>query len=773
MAFSPRYPENNGQEPDNYTEYTLRQRFHRIFSHGWDFIIKETPESAWKSVKKYKLTEQKAWYKYTDSEEILGLRFGQETTHGMYDIDLGSIHDPRKQEESLRLLEGELEEWGIVRFVLLQSSYRQGLHLYFFLAKPVNTFRLACVMNKAASEVGIEIKRGQLETFPNTKGYNRLFNGHRLPLQQGSYLLDKDYIPYSNRLEDFLDAAEWSEAGNDVDLLESRLDEAYEWFKALKNKQRIYQPTPEDKDFLEQIEYAQREIKEGFLNQIRIRVEKGLDDFHQTNDLLLTIGKLARLLHGLSEKKLIKYIRETIVSCPGYAQYCRHKHEIERRCKDVARYAEKQWFPYRSSLPQDRPTYKYIKSALTDKTNLNKESKQKARARIKMAVEQIERERKEGLPKKVGECKLLIRNVTKEQFGISVSDATLKKAENLPLWHPKYRVKPNPAEPQEQIEEEPVVKEIEVEEQETTTVISIEEKPEAPKPTQDFSSNKCQLTVDVREKGKGKKGKVSRSSFFPEPSTLNQSQPINKDGYPSKSCHPTNNTIEPKTEPTRLNISNILQRENQPTVGQKILQPKQPDHKQYKNQSTPSNVICQKEASPKTLKSIPSLDLQKTVHTLPYMKGMMFYLVMEFFFQLFQRAYYNALMRIPRLELIYQSNQDNSSNGLVECKGKKGSLLKSISSNTEVEILRKDYHSSSFRDNPPQLLVYVKPIENALDWLNGIPVLIDSLFPIRIKDKISKDKKTREINKNQDKSLEINDKSNLYPKIPEGGENLP
>ncbi len=719
MAFSPRYPENYGQDPDNYAEYALRQRFHRLFSHGWDFIIKDTPESSWRSVKKYKLTEQKCWYKYTDSEEILGLRFGQETTHGMYDLDIGSIHDPREQEESLRLLEGELEEWGIFRLVLLQSSFSQGLHLYFFLNRPVNTFRLACVMNKAAFDAGIEIKRGQLETFPNTKRYNSLFNGHRLPLQQGSYLLDKDYQPYSNLLEDFLDAAEWSAAGNDVDLLESRLESAYEWFLAKKNKQRIYNPTPEDKDFLEQVDYAQREIKEGFGYQIRIRVEQGLDDFHQTNDLLLTIAKLGRLLHGLSENKLIKYIRETIVSCPGYAKYCRHKHEILRRCKEVARYAEKQWLPYRSSMPQDRPSYKYIKEALRDKTNLNKESQQKASWRIEMAVEQIEREREGGMPNKVGECKLLVRNVTKELFGISVSDATLKKPENLPLWHPKYRVKQEPVPSQEQAAEESVVvevEEVEVEEQDTTAVISIEEKPEA--------------------------------------------------------ANLTNKTIELKSESKILNISKTLHKKDEPTVGQEILQLKQPSHKPDKKQSRPSDVICQKAASQKTSKFIPSLDLQKIVHTLTYMKGVMPYLVCEFFSQVFQRAYYNALMRIPRLELIYQSNLENCLGGLVQRKGQKQSLFESISPNTEVEILRKDYHSSSFRENSSQLLVYVKPIDNALDWLDGIPVLIDCLMPIRIRDKISKDKKTREINKNKEKSLEINDKSDLYPKIPKGGENL-
>ena len=61
--------------------------------------------------------------------------------------------------------------------------------------------------------------------------------------------MNKDYVPYSNRLDDFLDAADWSAAKNDTDRLESRLESAYEWFKAQKNQERVYNPTPEDKDY--------------------------------------------------------------------------------------------------------------------------------------------------------------------------------------------------------------------------------------------------------------------------------------------------------------------------------------------------------------------------------------------------------------------------------------------------------------------------------------------------------------------------------------------
>jgi hypothetical protein len=439
VAFSLLSLENKPENTNIFAEYTQRERFHRLFTHGWDFILKETTKSPWKTVKKFKLTEQKCWYKYTDPQQIIGLRFGTETRYGLYDIDWGSNHDPREQEESLNSLKEQLEEWGIVDLVLLQSSESQGLHLYFFLNRPLNTFRLACVMNKAAVDAGIEIKRGQLETFPNTKKYNSRFNGHRLPLQQGSYLLDKDYTPYSDRIDDFLSAADWSAARNDTDLLESRLESAYEWYKIQKNQERIYNPTPEDREFIEQVDYAQREIKEGFLNQIRIAIEQGFTGEGETNELLLTIAKLGRIYYGLTGASYIDYIKETVMACPGYLKYCNHKREIDRRCKEVARYGEKQWYPYRSSMPENRCTYKYLKNSITNQTNLNLEKQHNAQSRIKQAVAQI-KQKGVKLPQKVGECKLAIRNVTKELFGISVSDATLSKPENLPLWHPKYRL---------------------------------------------------------------------------------------------------------------------------------------------------------------------------------------------------------------------------------------------------------------------------------------------------------------------------------------------
>jgi hypothetical protein len=704
VAFYPLSPQNNPENPNIFPEYTQRARFHRLFAHSWDFILKETTESNWKTVKKFNLTEQKCWYKYTDQEQIIGLRFGTETNYGLYDIDWGSIHDPREQEKSLKLLEAQLELYGIVGFVLLQSSESQGLHLYFFLARPLNTFRLSCVMNKAAVDAGLEIKRGQLETFPNTKRFNSRFNGHRLPLQQGSYLLDKDYVPYSARLKDFLSAADWSAKKNDTDLLESRLESAYEWFKAQKNQERVYNPTPEDKDFLEQVDYAQREIKEGFLNQIRIAIEQGFTGYGETNELLLTIAKLGRILYGLSGVRYIDYIKETVMSCPGYLKYCRHQREIDRRCTEVARYGEKHWYPYRTSLPQNRSTYKYLKQSLTNQTNLNLERQHNAQSRIIQAVAKIELESVK-LPPQVGECKLAIRNVTKELFGISVSDATLSKPENLPLWHPKYR-------PQAKINPNP------------TTIVEPE------------------ISIDSDAFWVGSFPPKSRHTNIVLDVSVPEVKENNTEELPTKIDllpTPDNSTQELNYLPETLSTPDAPHSAESSIIIQKALQPEQPNNNKYKDRATPVHVIRQKEENPETPKALPSIDSKISCHTLPIMKGMILDLSLRVFYPVLQRAYCSAIIKKRNLVLFFQGYQGNSFGGLVKRKGdkqSKQSKIESIPTNSEVIIVKKNQlHSSYFRDYPNQILVYIKPLIDADDWQGGIAVPLELLSPLRIENK--------------------------------------
>ena len=721
------------QSPSQLKLYVLRRTFKALFSHGWDFIEKETPDSDWKTVTKYKLTERKQWYKYTDPQTIVGVRFGTTTLYGLYDIDFGSCYDPREQEASLTALRWELEEWGITRVFFIQSSWSNVLHLYYFLSRAVSTFRLACIMNRAAEDAGLEVKRGQLETFPNTKNYDRVYNGHRLPLQQGSCLLDKDYVFYSDRLEEFISAAQWSAEGNDVDLLESRLEEAYDWFKVKKNQERYYKPTPEDKEFIEQVDYCQREINEGFLGLIRLQVNEGFTGYGETNELLMTIAKLGRIFYGYSGQRYIDYIKETVTACPGYAKYCRHQHEIDKRCAHVARFGEKQWFPYRTRMAdKSRYTYDYIKSQLTNKPNLNNERQHSARSRIIQAIQHIE-ESQGGLSKKVGECKLAIRNVTKELFGVSVSDATLKKPENIKLWHPKYRLGVSGQGAGERVND--------VTQYPTPNNLNSTTKP----PVEDFPAPLS--VIEVEAETVADTDLDDRHSPCDEPSEVADNQ--------LSTIEPNNLEVsDTQNTPQQLNSKRILQ---------PILPSKDASEEPQKKQSTPLRVVRQNEQKAESLKAISSLILTKTVHTLPYMKGMGCDFVIGFIYQALQRAYFNLLMETPNLELLYQGYRGYGATGFVERKGEKRSQVELIKPNSEVQILRNDYHSTALRENPKQLLLYIKPLEN-LEWLNGIAVLIEQLIPIRIKD-ITLDRMENKDNQSEEK--QINHKPSLYLEDPQ------
>jgi hypothetical protein len=71
------------------------------------------------------------------------------------------------------------------------------------------------------------------------------------------------------------------------------------------------------------------------------------------------------------------------------------------------------------------------------KPNMNDERKRHAQDRIRAAVKHLTQQ---GIfPRAVGARIALMRTTTKELFGMTISDATLKKRENLPLWHPKHQ----------------------------------------------------------------------------------------------------------------------------------------------------------------------------------------------------------------------------------------------------------------------------------------------------------------------------------------------
>jgi hypothetical protein len=144
---------------------------------------------------------------------IIGKRFGQLTHYLMLDIDINSPYHP--DHGGFRSILMTMERLGLCRYLIVRSSTSGGLHLYFPLPNPVNSWQLAYTAHSALTADGIQIAGGICELFPNKKSFNAEHNGHRLPLQDGSFLLDDDFCPINNHKADFV--IRWETAADHQD----------------------------------------------------------------------------------------------------------------------------------------------------------------------------------------------------------------------------------------------------------------------------------------------------------------------------------------------------------------------------------------------------------------------------------------------------------------------------------------------------------------------------------------------------------------------------
>ena len=154
---------------------------------------------------------------------ILGKRFGKLTNYLMVDVDAGSPYHPRRG--GIEVLLAAMESIGLCRYLLVRSSSSEGLHVYFPLSEAVSAYRLACAAHTALSAAGVRVAGGICELFPNKKAFNAEHNGHRLPLQAGSFILDDDFRCTNNDKGAFVQQWRLCAAGQDEALLDEVLTE--------------------------------------------------------------------------------------------------------------------------------------------------------------------------------------------------------------------------------------------------------------------------------------------------------------------------------------------------------------------------------------------------------------------------------------------------------------------------------------------------------------------------------------------------------------------
>jgi hypothetical protein len=414
----------------------LGARFCQIFNHPWNSIVAPVPEPgqspSWHTQNRYPLQPRNLWELYKNPSFLVGLRFGPETRYALIDIDRGSPYHPENNSENFRLVLQAAEEIGLCRHTLVQSSNSGGLHVYFFLPEPVSSFGVACALKFALSDSSCQLKQGELELFPNVKPYNKNkptdYNGHRLPLQSGSCLLDANLQPVTNDLSRFLD---WA----DVDAAEQDMEALLEASAAATARQKA---TSYNRSASGNAQEWKRHLE--------TRMEQGWTGSEQTNDLLKDFVCYGRVWMGLSGEALIDYVVAIATNAPGYEQYCSHQQEIRQRAAQWVHSTEANQFytPY-CSIPPRLATYRetYNNVSNPDAANniipfrnlINEERRAQAHERIKNAIAHMEITNTLPLTA-TARAKALVATI-KELFGVTVSHKTLYKSSYLVLWHPK------------------------------------------------------------------------------------------------------------------------------------------------------------------------------------------------------------------------------------------------------------------------------------------------------------------------------------------------
>jgi hypothetical protein len=394
-----------------------REDFLTLFPHRDGYLWAEHPQHdtrpVWHTETKHPLSDRLI----NQGSYLYGVRFGKVTHYLMLDIDVGSRFHPYKDPYAVGRICNALEPLGLVSHVAVSSSYSGGIHLYFPVAHGQTTWRIAHAAAALLENKGFKLEQGQLEQFPNPRRSNTAdYNGHRLPLQLGSYLLDADFQPINTSHPRFVEA--WTHAENRNALTEETVTHVLK--------------TSERKAYRKLGISAQK-----FLNDLNAEIEPGWTGYGQTNAI---VGRLAlrtyvfgHILHGGSPMQgeiLASWIFEFATALPGYSEYCRHQPEMVDLCLDWARSVEKSdYYPYggdqvsTSSNPNSMPSVTW-----------NQKQAQSARDRISQAIDDLTAK---------GEYPNSIRSRLFAIKAYGISSSTLYK--NKDLWYVHKPLEPAPS----------------------------------------------------------------------------------------------------------------------------------------------------------------------------------------------------------------------------------------------------------------------------------------------------------------------------------------
>jgi hypothetical protein len=312
--------------------------FLALFPHRFDYLWAEHPDPGdrpdWKTETRYPLSDRHL----QQGASLYGVRFGPVTRYLALDIDRHSAYHPRHDPFAIQRMLAALEVIGLVAYVAVTSSDSGGIHLYFPFAPEQKSWAIAQVVSTLLAQAGFKLMPGQLESFPNPRPYTvgtpSLYNGHRVPLQAGSYLLNAHWKAVYSDQAAFVQQWRWAERRNDLD------------HKTIKR-------------VLKQTQRQQYKVVKGggqkLLNDLHTEIDLGWTRAGQTNRLLGRItmreyifGHILRGGTPLTGPALVEAIVEVAVALPGYEEWCRHQHEIQQLAGYWARSIEAapKYYPY-------------------------------------------------------------------------------------------------------------------------------------------------------------------------------------------------------------------------------------------------------------------------------------------------------------------------------------------------------------------------------------------------------------------------------------------
>ena len=322
----------------------LDDRFLALWPHRFDYLHAPHPapgtKPQWQTETRHPLSDRLI----NQGTYLYGVRFGSLTQYAMLDIDSGSPYHPRRDPLAIARICEALEPLDLFQHLTLTSSDSGGLHLYFPFETPLPSWKVGLAITTLLENKGFKVMSGWLEVFPNAKAYNptgdTLYNGHRLPLQQSSYLLNADLEPIESSGFHFINYWETATAHNDITshTLELVIEQA---------QRKIYRVSHK---------------AEKFLNDLNTEIALGWTGRGQTNRLLGRItmrayifGHILGASEPLTGEALIGHIMETARSLPGFTLWCRHQNDLEAKVKEWVRCIEaSHYFPYGADkLPID------------------------------------------------------------------------------------------------------------------------------------------------------------------------------------------------------------------------------------------------------------------------------------------------------------------------------------------------------------------------------------------------------------------------------------